>query len=93
VLLSLAARALQQLGFTTKYGCMAAVAITSVAFAVAHYVGPAGDTVNLASADFWLGFSFRTMAGALFGMLFVCRGFGIAAGTHAGYDILVGVLG
>ena len=26
-----------------------------------------------------------------FSLLFVLRGFGIAAGAHAGYDILVGI--
>jgi hypothetical protein len=92
VLLSLMARALQQLGASQRRSLVAAVAFTSVAFAVAHYIGPGGDAVHLAQADFWLGFSFRVFAGTLFGALFVCRGFGIAAGTHAGYDILVGVL-
>ncbi len=34
-------------------------------------------------------FSFRVSAGVFFGVLFVTRGFGIAAGTHALYDIIV----
>ena len=32
------------------------------------------------------------MAGAFFATLFVLRGFGVAVGAHAGYDILVGLL-
>jgi hypothetical protein len=60
--------------------------VTSVLFAAAHYVGPLGDTFQLYS------FTFRTMAGLFFSLLFVLRGFGIAAGTHAAYDILVGLL-
>ena len=36
-------------------------------------------------------FLFRTIAGVFFATLFVYRGFGIAAGTHALYDILVSV--
>ena len=36
---------------------------------------------------------FRSVAGVFFSVLFVYRGFGIAAGSHAAYDILVGVLG
>jgi hypothetical protein len=56
-------------------------------FSLAHYVGPHGDEIRLAS------FIFRTLAGAFFAVLFVVRGFGIAVGAHAGYDILVGLLG
>ncbi len=36
-------------------------------------------------------FVFRFTAGAFFAVLFVYRGFGIAAGTHALYDIFVSV--
>ena len=32
---------------------------------------------------------FRTLAGGFFAVLFLYRGFGIAAGTHAGYDVLI----
>jgi hypothetical protein len=31
------------------------------------------------------------VAGAFFALLFWYRGFGIAAGAHAGYDLLVGL--
>jgi hypothetical protein len=34
---------------------------------------------------------FRFLAGALFAVVFVLRGFGIAAGAHALYDIYVGM--
>jgi len=44
-------------------------------------------------ADFnWTKFSFRTMAGVYFSVLFAIRGFGITAGTHAFYDIIATVL-
>ncbi|MDW8038913.1 MAG: CPBP family intramembrane glutamic endopeptidase [Thermoguttaceae bacterium] len=65
---------------------LAAALSTSGLFALAHHLGPAGDPWNLAI------FSFRWLAGMFFCGLFWFRGFGIAAGTHAGYDILVGVL-
>jgi hypothetical protein len=68
-----------------------AVALTSLAFAAAHYVGPYGEPVQLFRSAFWFSFSFRFLAGTFFGTLFVYRGFGIAAGSHAGYDILVGL--
>jgi len=63
-----------------------AVLLSSFLFATAHYVGHYGDQWQLFS------FMFRFIAGVFFSVLFVYRGFGIAAGTHAGYDILVGVL-
>ncbi len=41
------------------------------------------------SAPFnWMEFSFRTIAGVYFAVLFAIRGFGITAGTHAFYDII-----
>ena len=63
-----------------------AIAVSSLLFSLAHYVGPQGDTFTLFS------FLFRFVAGAFFAILFVKRGFGIAAGTHALYDIIVGLL-
>jgi membrane protease YdiL (CAAX protease family) len=64
----------------------AAVVVTSVAFSAAHYVGAQGEAFD------WFSFSFRFLAGVFFALLFVRRGFGIAAGTHALYDIFVGVV-
>ncbi|WP_157506876.1 type II CAAX prenyl endopeptidase Rce1 family protein [Gemmata obscuriglobus] len=58
----------------------------ALAFAAAHHVGPYGEPMR---ADY---FVFRTIAGLFFTSLFVFRGFGIAVGAHAGYDILVGVV-
>ncbi len=58
----------------------------ALAFAAAHHVGPYGEPMR---ADF---FVFRTCAGLYFTLLFALRGFGIAVGAHAGYDVLVGVV-
>jgi hypothetical protein len=60
-----------------------AVIVTSLLFSAAHYIGPYGDELELYT------FLFRFTAGAFFAALFVYRGFGIAAGTHALYDIFV----
>ena len=68
-----------------KLARVAAVVITSAVFALAHYVGPQGETFE------WFSFAFRAMAGGFFCVLFTLRGFGIAAGTHALYDILAGL--
>ncbi len=89
ILLSLVGWGIRRLGMTGGAGAMASVAATSVMFAAAHYVGPYGNAVDLLALTFWFGFVFRFLAGAFFGALFLCRGFGIAVGSHAGYDILV----
>lgn len=57
----------------------------ALGFAAAHHVGPYGEPMR---ADY---FVFRTVAGLYFTLLFITRGFGIAVGAHAGYDILVGL--
>jgi membrane protease YdiL (CAAX protease family) len=62
-----------------------AVVITSLLFSAAHYVGGREPIL-------WFSFVFRFLAGVFFALLFLCRGFGIAVGAHAGYDILVGLL-
>ncbi len=62
-----------------------AVLLSSLVFAAAHHIPPYGETFS------WFSFSFRVLAGIFFAVLFVYRGFGIAAGTHAGYDLLVGL--
>ncbi len=63
-----------------------AACAAALAFAAAHHVGPYGEPMR---PDY---FVFRTAAGLFFTVLFVARGFGIAVGAHAGYDVLVGVV-
>jgi hypothetical protein len=62
------------------------VLTTSILFSAAHYVGPAADQLTLFS------FLFRALAGVYFALLFVTRGFGITVGSHAAYDLIVGIL-
>ena len=57
----------------------------ALTFAAAHHVGPSGEEMVPAR------FLFRTLAGLYFTALYVVRGFGVAVGAHAGYDVLVGV--
>jgi membrane protease YdiL (CAAX protease family) len=73
-------------GVSPRRAVWCAIAVSSLLFSLAHYVGPQGDPLTLFS------FLFRFVAGAFFAVLFVRRGFGIAAGTHALYDIIVGLL-
>ncbi len=60
-----------------------AVIISSLAFAAHHYKPIGGE--DFATRDF----AFRTLAGAYLAGVFVTRGFGIAVGCHAIYDIIV----
>ena len=77
---------LHKAGLSPVAACAWAVLLTSMLFSGAHYVGPLGDTFTL------FGFTFRMVAGLFFSIVFLARGFGIAAGSHAAYDVLVGML-
>lgn len=63
-----------------------AVGMGALIFSAFHYIGPYGDPLRLDS------FVFRTIAGLAFSALYVFRGFGITAWTHALYDVIVLVL-
>jgi hypothetical protein len=63
-----------------------AAAASALLFAAAHNLGPHGEAFDGTV------FLFRTLAGLYFAGLFACRGFGVAVGAHAGYDVLVGVI-
>jgi hypothetical protein len=60
-----------------------AVCVSALTFAAFHYIGPYGDPLQLDS------FVFRLLGGIAFSVLYVSRGFGITAWTHACYDLLV----
>lgn len=77
---------LRLLLFPDKAATIIAVLITSLLFSLAHYIGPGGDQFS------YFSFVFRTVAGLFFAALFVIRGFGVTVGSHAAYDVLVGVL-
>ena len=62
-----------------------AILVGALIFSAFHYIGPYGD-------DFALGsFTFRAVAGVLFSGLYLLRGFGITAWTHALYDVFLAV--
>jgi hypothetical protein len=64
--------------------CTLAVTASSLVFSLAHHAGVPGEAFT------WFAFVFRWLAGIFFAWVFVIRGFGIAVGTHAAYDLLVG---
>ncbi|MBN1844489.1 MAG: CPBP family intramembrane metalloprotease [Sedimentisphaerales bacterium] len=70
-----------------------AVLLSSALFAAHHYVGiDAGQILLLPEPFTLVGFTFRTIAGIYFALVFSWRGFGITAGTHAAYDIILRTL-
>jgi membrane protease YdiL (CAAX protease family) len=75
------------LGWPRPLGVALAILGSAVIFSAFHYVGPLGDTFRLAS------FTFRAVAGLVLSGLYVTRGFGITAWTHALYDVGLSLLG
>jgi len=67
------------------FGKLIAAILAALAFAAAHHIGENSESIVP------IVFFFRTMAGLFFTLLYIWRGFGIAVGAHAGYDVLVGV--
>ena len=64
-----------------------ATVLGALIFSAFHYIGPYGDRLELGS------FAFRAIAGVLFSGLYLLRGFGITAWTHALYDVFLAVMG
>ena len=85
ILLSFVAWGFRRAGMKPWLAMIVAALATSVLFAAAHCVGASGEPFRLFS------FVFRFVAGMFFSVVFIYRGFGIAAGSHAAYDILVGL--
>jgi membrane protease YdiL (CAAX protease family) len=57
------------------------VVCSGILFSLYHYLG---------NEQFqWPSFVFRTFAGIYFGVIMMARGFGVTAGTHTAYDIIV----
>lgn len=69
------------LGTGRTLSTIGAVVVSALLFSAFHYVGALGDTFTVPS------FTFRAIAGVAFSLLYVTRGFGIAAWTHALYDL------
>lgn len=85
VILVTALAALARAAFGWKPGAAGVFAtlLGALLFSAFHYVGPYGDPLQLGS------FTFRAIAGVVFSALYLVRGFGIAAWTHALYDVYV----
>src|SRR5882724_1768701 len=80
---ALAATARALLGWRPLTAGLAATVVGAAIFSAFHYIGPYGDRWQLYS------FAFRMVAGLFFSGLYLTRGFGITAWTHALYDVLL----
>ncbi len=81
----LAGIARRAFGWRATSAGLFAVGVGALIFSAFHYIGPYGDRLELGS------FTFRAVAGALFSGLYLLRGFGITAWTHALYDVFLAV--
>lgn len=75
--------------FVTKKGLAftLAIIVAALLFSLVHYIGALGDPFTLGS------FLFRFLFGLALNAIYLWRGFGIAAWTHALYDIMVVIFG
>jgi hypothetical protein len=76
-----------KLGWRRPVAVAVGVVGSALIFSAFHYIGPLGDQLTLPS------FTCRFLAGLLLSGLYVARGFGIVAWTHALYDVGVTLLG
>jgi len=80
---SIAWGAAKLLGWRPLVAGTAATILGALIFSAFHYIGPYGDRFDVFS------FVFRTIAGLFFSGLYLWRGFGITAWTHALYDVFL----
>jgi len=76
----IAAGARVVLGLGRRGSGIIAAVVGAFIFSAFHYIGPYGDQLQLQS------FVFRMLSGLAFSALYLVRGFGITAWTHAMYD-------
>ena len=82
------------LGIRGRWKFILAAVLQALLFSASHHLpgGPEQITSLFQAREALPVFTFRTVAGIYFACLYIERGFGIAAGAHAGYDLMVVVL-
>ncbi|HET6610572.1 MAG TPA: CPBP family intramembrane glutamic endopeptidase [Kofleriaceae bacterium] len=83
VLMGGGALVLMTLGLRRGLAVTIALVVSSLAFSAVHHLGPLGDDFSLAL------FTYRALAGAVFGAIFYFRSLGHAAYAHFFYDVYV----
>jgi len=74
---------MQSLGVDERRRSIAAVVLSALFFSSFHYVGEFGEPFVAAT------FVFRCIAGALLSAIYVLRGLGVTAWSHALYDVFI----
>ncbi len=77
---------LQKTGMNHFWAMVFALLGSALLFSAAHHVGPFGDAFT------WSVFTYRALAGAIFGLIFYYRSLAHAVYTHFLYDVYVLVL-
>ncbi len=85
VLFSCILQLLRLLDVNSLLAVLLAASASALLFSAAHHIGPYGQPYSN-----YL-FLFRLIAGLYFAMLFQARGFGIAVGAHACYNLMVSI--
>lgn len=80
------------LGIRRTKAVIISVIISSVLFSLHHHFVFLNGQFAVSERFTMIPFAFRTVAGVFFAVIFAARGFGIAAGTHAFYDIIATLL-
>lgn len=80
---ALAAAGTRLMGWAPRTAGIVAALVGALIFSAFHYIGAYGDPLELPS------FLFRFLAGLVFSGIYLLRGFGIAAWSHALYDVFI----
>lgn len=80
------------LGITRQRSIIFSVLISAALFSAHHHIFFVNGRFGVGEVFSMAKFIFRVLAGVYFAVLFAVRGFGIAAGTHAFYNIIAAVL-
>jgi hypothetical protein len=80
------------IGIDHKNGVILSVLISAALFSAHHHIVYVNGRFSHGDPFTWIVYVFRTSAGVYFAALFAIRGFGIAAGTHAVYNIIAAIL-
>jgi hypothetical protein len=80
------------IGIDHKNGVILSVLISAALFSAHHHVMYVNGRFSGGDPFTWMVYVFRTAAGIYFAALFAIRGFAIAAGTHAFYNVLAMIL-
>lgn len=80
---ALALGARRVLGWSIGLSGVFAALVGALVFSGFHYIGTYGDPMQLDT------FTFRFLAGLVFSVMYLTRGFGITAWTHALYDVYI----